>query len=108
MRWHRSLERVLKNYVNAQAQCRDYWEDPENGLRKTGWRLPTEAEIHFIDNLQQVAPSGGVMTGKYYWSNLSSAAYKMGENLIYPKTVTYTGTSNSSNAHTRCIRDIKD
>lgn len=99
---------TVKNYTNAQAQCRDYWEDPENGPRKTGWRLPTAAEIHFIDNLQQVAPSGGVMTGKYYWSNLSSAAYRMGVNLNYPQTVTYEGTSNSTSAHTRCIRDIKD
>ena len=107
---------TTKSYSNAQAQCRDYWEDPENGPRKTGWRLPTAAEIHFIDNLQQVAPSGAVMTGLYYWSSWSQypssstnrGAYRMGVNLY--NTQTYFGYSDGSynNAYTRCIRDIKD
>lgn len=97
-----------KNYSAAQTQCRDYWEEAEGGTRKYGWRLPTASEIHFIDNLQQVAPSGAVMTGGYYWSSLSSAAYKMGENLY--NTQTYFGYSggSTSRAYTRCIRDIKD
>ena len=96
------------NYNAAQTQCRNYTETAEGGTVKSGWRLPTAAEIHFIDNLQQVAPSGAVMTGQYYWSSLSSAAYRMGVNLYNNQTYDgYSGGSTSS-AYTRCIRDIKD
>lgn len=102
-----------KSYSAAQTQCRNYWEEAADGTIKYDWRLPTAAEIHFIDNLQQVAPSGGVMTGIYYWSNLSSSAYQMGQNIYnLPITVTYSGGgwngASSTNAYTRCIRDIKD
>lgn len=103
-------------YTAAQTQCRNYTETAEGGTVKTGWRLPTAAEIHFIDNLQQVAPSGAVMTGGYYWSSWSQypssstnkGAYKMGVNLY--NTQTYSGYSGGSynSAYTRCIRDIKD
>lgn len=103
-------------YTAAQTQCRKYTETAEGGTVKTGWRLPTAAEIHFIDNLQQAAPSGAVMTGLYYWSSWSQfptptnrkGAYRMGENLY--NTQTYFGYSDGSynSAYTRCIRDIKD
>ena len=103
-------------YTAAQTQCRNYTETAEGGTVKTGWRLPTAAEIHFIDNLQQAAPSGAVMTGLYYWSSWSQfptptnrkGAYRMGENLY--NTQTYFGYSDGSyySAYTRCIRDIKD
>ena len=61
-----------KSYTNAQTQCRVYTETADDGTVKTGWRLPTAAEIHFIDKLQQTAPSKYVMRGGYYWSNWSS------------------------------------
>ena len=105
------------SYTAAQTQCRNYTETAVGGIVKSGWRLPTAAEIHFIDNLQQTAPSGAVMTGLYYWSSwnvyptsspTATGAYKMGVNLY--NTQTYSGYSggSSSSAYTRCIRDIKD
>ena len=105
------------SYTAAQTQCRNYTETAEGGTVKSGWRLPTAAEIHFIDNLQQAAPSGAVMTGLYYWSSWSlyptssptaTGAYKMGVNLYNTQTYFGYSSGSSSSAYTRCIRDIKD
>ena len=125
------------SYSAAQTQCRNYTETAEGGTVKNGWRLPTAAEVHFINNLQQAAPSGYVMTGEYYWSNWSqlptlstnnsttTGAFKMGvlkanySNLFYyykymleyrrPQDATNENSGGSpSSAYTRCIRDIKD
>lgn len=94
-----------KNYANAQLQCLVYTETALiNGQRvvKSGWRLPTAAEIKLIDDLQH-DPNGAVnvvMIGNYYWSSYEQmGAYKM-------KAPTNTSGS-ASNAATRCIRDIK-
>ena len=126
-----------KSYSDGQTQCKDYWEKTENGTIKKGWRLPTAAEIHFIDKLQQTAPSKYVMSGPFYWSNWSelptiqtntnytarTGAFIMGiqfnaalENkLDYMLTFIRTDDSYNRNsgasyssAHVRCIRDIKD
>lgn len=105
-----------QGYSAAQTQCRNYWEDAEDGTRKYGWRLPTAAEIYYIDNLQQVAPSGAVMTGLYYWSSWSQypnssrdrGAYRMGVNLYNTQTYFGYSSGNSTIAYTRCIRDIKN
>lgn len=90
-----------KSYANGQKQCRGYTETAEDGTVKIGWRLPTEAEIQYIDNLQHNSnnPQGIVMAGQYYWDAYSSnGAYRMSG-----------GSGGSSNsAHVRCIRDIKD
>lgn len=125
------------SYTAAQTQCRNYSETQEGGTVKNGWRLPTAAEIHFINNLQQAAPSGYVMTGLYYWSNwsqlptlgtsnqLTTGAFKMGvvkatnQSLFYyykymldyrrPQDNTNENSGGSTtSAYTRCIRDIKD
>lgn len=109
-----------KTYSSAQTQCRGYTETAEDGTVKGGWRLPTAAEIHYIDVLQQTAPTRYVMEGNYYWSNWSRfptirnnrtvyGAYKMGENLPYKNpSQNYGSSATYSSAHTRCIRDIKD
>lgn len=90
-----------KSYVAGQTQCQEYWEKAADGTKKEGWRLPTEAEIRYIDNLQHNSnnPVGAVMTGRWYWDSYSyNNAYQMSG-----------GTSGSStSAHVRCIRDIKD
>ena len=122
-----------KGYTDGQAQCKDYWEKAENGTIKYGWRLPTAAEIHFVDKLQQTAPSGYVMKGLYYWSSWSLLptidGNETARNGAFPMGIKYkaslvskldymldflrtddsynTGATYNS-AHVRCIRDIKD
>ncbi len=115
---------VPKSYVNAQTQCRVYTETAEDGTVKEGWRLPTAAEIHFIDVLQQSAPTRYVMRGPYYWSSWSqyptknaygqtgvTGAYRMREDLPFISTddsYNWNSGATYSSAHVRCIRDIKD
>jgi len=93
-----------KYYNEAGTNCADYWEETIiNGatVRYDDWRLPTEAEIRYIDNLQHDSnnPQGMVMTGHYYWDAYSNnGAYEM-----------MGGDSGSSTrAYVRCIRDVKD
>ena len=115
---------VSKSYTDAQIQCRGYTETAEDGTVKTGWRLPTAAEIHYIDVIQQIAPTKYVMRGPYYWSSWSlyptknangqsgyTGAYRMGENLTFVRTddsYNWNSGATYSKAHVRCIRDIKD
>ena len=89
-----------KNYTNAQEQCRRYTETAENGEVKSGWRLPTEAEIKYIDDIQNISGGQGlVMTARYYWDSYSSnGAYRMQGG----------SDGSSTSAYVRCIRDIKD
>ena len=111
---------LTKSYANGQKQCRGYTETAEDGTVKTGWRLPTAAEIHYIDAIQQTAPTKYVMRGAYYWSNWDKyptqdgsstrqGAYKMGVN-VPPKNHddSYNTGASYNSAHVRCIRDIKD
>lgn len=92
------------SFNSARIRCNDYWEETIiNGVtvRYDDWRLPTEAEIKYIDNLQRDPnnPQGTVMAGKWYWDAYSAdGAYQM---------IGGTGGS-STNAYIRCIRDIKD
>jgi len=90
-----------KNYANAQDQCRRYTETPEGGVAKTGWRLPTQAEIKYIDELQNNSNNeqGLVMTAKWYWDAYqANGAYSM----------TRGSDGSSTSAYVRCIRDIKN
>ena len=68
-----------------------------------GWRLPTEAEIKLIDDLQNDSKSAvkRIMTGKYYWDSYSADGAKL---MDHPES----GGSNSAKAHIRCVRDVKD
>lgn len=94
------------NYNNGVTNCRNYWEETVIGgqtIRYDDWRLPTEAEIKYIDDLQHNTnnPQGIVMRGNYYWDAYSgNNAYKM-KNPV-------TSSASASSAHVRCIRDIKD
>ena len=90
-----------KNYTDAQEQCRRYTETAEGEVVKTGWRLPTEAEIKYIDELQNNSNNnqGLVMTARYYWDSYSANnAYRMSGG----------SDGSSTSAYVRCIRDIKD
>lgn len=91
-------------YTAAATNCRDYWEETTKNsvtVRYEDWRLPTEAEIKYLDNLQwdNNNPQGMVMSGNWYWDAYS------GNNAYQMKGGTSGG---STSAHVRCIRDIKD
>lgn len=93
---------LSNSHTNAQEQCKAYWETTEDEVRKENWRLPTEAEIIFIDELQRRTGEnfiGIVMAGKWYWDSYGSNGASMLQG--------GSGGSNES-AYVRCIRDIKD
>ena len=87
----------------ALCDCALYTETRiVNGQEVTlgDWRLPTEAEIRLIDQLQNDPNSAvkSIMTGRYYWSAKSDAAIEL-----------QGGSSGSTReAFTRCIRDVKE
>lgn len=64
------------------------------------WRLPTEAEIRLIDQLQNDPNSAvqSIMTGRYYWSAKDNAAIKLKGG----------SGGSTSYAYTRCVRDVKE
>lgn len=95
------------SFNNARNRCNSYWEETiKNGetVRYDDWRLPTEAEIKYINDLQRDTannPQGIVLHARYYWDAYSAnGAY-------YIPQGTNTGAT-STNAHIRCVRDIKD
>lgn len=93
-------------YNAARTNCANYWEETiVNGVtvRYDDWRLPTEAEIRMIDQMQHDPNSAVkiVMRGNYYWDAYSgNNAYQMSN------PITYSATSTS--AHVRCVRDVKN
>lgn len=93
---------VPKTYDQAKAHCRQYFEIREDGLSKGNWRLPTEAELKYIEQLQHSPANlqGLLMTGRWYWDSFSGdGAYRFVKNTA--------GGSSGTSAHVRCIRDIK-
>ena len=91
----------------ALCNCATYTETRiVNGVEVTldDWRLPTEAEIRLIDQLQNDPNSAvrSIMTGNYYWdAQNGNGATKMSK----PSP----GSQGSSTrAFTRCVRDVKD
>lgn len=68
------------------------------------WRLPTEAEIELIDQLQNNSNSAvqSIMTGNYYWdARNGNGATEMSKPRPGSK-------GSSTRAYTRCVRDVKD
>lgn len=98
----------LQSYNRARTNCANYWEERVvNGITKRldDWRLPTEAEIKLIDQLQNDPNSAvkTIMTGYYYWDAYSNDGATRIVNPPY--------SSNPAtlwNAHVRCVRDVKD
>lgn len=91
----------------ALCNCATYTESRiVNGVKVTldDWRLPTEAEIKVIDQLQNDPNSAvnSIMTGPYYWdARNQNGATKMSN----PKAG-FSGTS--TKAYARCVRDVKE
>lgn len=87
----------------ALCNCATYTETRiVNGVEVTldDWRLPTEAEIELIDQLQNDPNSAvnSIMTGRYYWSAKDNAAIRLQGG----------SKGSTSQAFTRCVRDVKD
>ena len=94
------------SYNVSRSNCLSYWEETTiNGqtVRYDDWRLPTEAEMKFIDDLQHndKNPQGVVMHGSYYWDAYSA-------NGAFPMKSPTDFQSSPTSAGNRCIRDIKD
>lgn len=94
----------LQRYNSARTNCANYWEERVvKGITKRldDWRLPTEAEIKLIDQLQRDDNSAvnSIMTGHYYWDAYSSNGAT--------ELIGGEGGS-SSRAYVRCVRDVKD
>lgn len=85
----------------AAAHCGTYMEVGQDGTRYVDWRLPTAEEIDIIINYQtEGKPSAEetiatVLSGAYYWTLDGTS-----------KQVTGGDGGSSTNAYTRCIRDL--
>ena len=95
-----------ENKKSATYNCATYVEyRVKDGVTEEvkGWRLPTEAEIELIDQLQNDTKSAvkRIMTGRYYWDSYSANGAKL---MTHPES----GGSSSDRAHIRCVRDVKD
>ena len=94
---------TMYNKNTALCNCAIYTETRRvNGVEVTldDWRLPTEAEIRLIDQLQNDPNSAvqSIMTGRYYWSAKDNAAIELQGG----------SEGSTSKAFTRCVRDVKD
>ena len=95
-----------ENKKSATYNCATYVEyRDKDGVTEEvkGWRLPTEAEIELIDQLQNDTKSAvkRIMTGRYYWDSYSANGAKL---MARPES----RGSSSDRAHIRCVRDVKD
>lgn len=95
-----------ENKKSATYNCATYVEyRVKDGVTEEvkGWRLPTEAEIELIDQLQNDTKSAvrRIMTGRYYWDSYSANGAKL---MARPES----RGSSSDKAHIRCVRDVKD
>jgi hypothetical protein len=91
--------------TNAATHCSRYMEVTPDGIRYTGWRLPTEAEISVITGYQYGNIDGvtipaayqvitPVLTGMWYHS-LSGTPVRANPN-----------TSSTTQSYLRCVRDL--
>ena len=100
--WYRT-DSIGADEETALCDCALYTETRRvNGeeVILDDWRLPTEAEIRLIDQLQNDPNSAvkSIMTGRYYWSAKDNAAIKLKGG----------SGGSSTRAYTRCVRDVKD
>lgn len=87
-----------ENYSDARKHCQTYWEINTKGVIYEDFRLPTRAELRVIKGMQENTDNklDWIMTGKYYWSNLSVGPVVMKED-----------SESTTKAYIRCVRDIK-
>lgn len=109
----------LKIYEDARRVCQEYWEEYKTDwgitVRYDDWRLPTKAELKYLDDIQHNPnnPLGIVMRGDYYWG---VNAVKPSGDLSYEWGGAYqlkphsgqTKKGNQWKAYVRCVRDVKE
>ena len=92
--------------AHAAEHCSKYMEVTEDGVRYTGWRLPTQAEIGVISSYQNGVIDGvrvpaeyrtmnAVLTGTRYWC-LSGNRINTNTNQV----------EQTGDAYLRCVRDL--
>lgn len=88
---------IRVNYYMAQTRCLLYGED----IYRSGWRLPTKAEIELINNIQDDPNSAvkALLTGDAYWSAYKYDYYNFVNNVWINETVAGT-------AYVRAVYDL--
>jgi hypothetical protein len=86
-----------ETYIGAQTRCFLYGED----IYRSGWRLPTKAEIELVNNIQDDPNSAvkALLTGSAYWSAYKYHYYNFNSN-------NWTNTSASGTAFVRAVYDL--
>lgn len=85
------------NYAQAQNRCYQYGED----IYRSGWRMPTKAELLIINTIQR-DPNSAVkklLSGSTYWSAFKYQYYDFTNNAWV------TGTATTNN-FIRCVYDV--
>ena len=84
-------------YPVAQTRCLLYGED----IYRSGWRMPTKAEIELINSIQDDPNSAvkGLLTGDAYWSAYKYDYYDFVNNA-------WTSTNASGTAYIRAVYDL--
>ena len=93
-----------RNYATAKSHCYNYYEDVY-GPGKTvdgRWRLPTQAELKYINDLQKNPLSAvkKLFEGEKYWSAREYMYYN------FTGTGSWSSSSNRHTAHIRCVFDV--
>lgn len=84
-------------YSDARNRCSDYGED----IYRSGWRMPTKAEIELINTIQD-DPNSAVkklLAGDAYWSAFKYDYYNFTNNI-------WISVNSSGTAYIRCVYDI--
>ena len=92
-RWSRFASSNFVSFENAQKRCATY---QEAGYPAGRWRLPTEAEVNFIINLQNYGFINELFIARAYTASGSTVQVSNGN-------ITY--NSSSSTAVCRCVYD---
>ena len=84
-------------YSVAQLRCLQYGED----IYRSGWRMPTKAEIELINSIQDDPNSAvkGLLTGEAYWSAFKYDYYDFVNNV-------WTSGGAAGTAYIRAVYDL--
>lgn len=88
---------TLISYSAAQTRCSLYGED----IYRSGWRMPTKAELELINNTQDDPNSAikALLTASAYWSAFKYEYYNFTGNA-------WVNATSTSTTNIRCVYDI--
>lgn len=99
----RYLDRDGRDGESGETRCSKYYERDYGPGKKHGgrWRLPTKAEIEYIQRLQQDRNSAvkNLLQGQKYWSAYRYAFYNFYDGY-------WPSANGNSQAHIRCVYDV--